>query len=318
MGKHVAFTSEFGLDLIAEVGGKGANLGELTRAGFRTPPAFSIKSKAFDSFLEANNLNGPISVIALSIDYKQMSDVEQKSAQIRKMISSAVLPENIAAEIRDAYMQLQDGSDPPLVAVRSSVGTRDLSRSSFPGQMDTYHNIISAEEVLSRVKECWASMWTSRAVCTMHAKGIDYRMIIIAPLVQLMVPSETAGVIFTVNPLTGNVKELVIDAGYGLGEAVVSGKITPDNYIICKEKREIKAVKAGYKKFKMELDCKKGYGNCWVELSEEEAVIECLQPEQIKEIAGLGVEVEKHYRCPQDVEWAYAGGKLYILQTRRI
>ena len=242
MGKYVAFTSEFGLDLIAEVGGKGANLGELTKAGFRTPPAFSVKIQSFDSFLEANNLNGPISEIALSVNYKQMSDVEQKTAQLRKMISSAVLPEDIAAEIRDAYMRLQGDDDPPLVAVRSSVGTRDLSRSSFPGQMDTYHNIIGAEEVLARVKECWASMWTSRAACTMHAKEIDYRMIIIAPLVQLMVPSETAGVIFTVNPLTGNKEELVIDAGYGLGEAVVSGKITPDNYIIGKEKREIKAI----------------------------------------------------------------------------
>ncbi|MBC2717072.1 MAG: hypothetical protein HF978_17345 [Desulfobacteraceae bacterium] len=318
MGKYVAFTSEFGLDLIAEVGGKGANLGELTRAGFRTPPAFSVKIQGFDSFLEANNLNDPISEIALSIDYKQMSDVEQKTAQIRKMISSAVLPEDIAAEIRDAYMQLQDGGDPPLVAVRSSVGTRDLSQSSFPGQMDTYHNIINAEEVLARVKECWASMWTSRAACTIHAKGIDYRMIIIAPLVQLMVPSETAGVAFTVNPLTGNKEELLIDAGYGLGEAVVSGKITPDHYVIGKEKREIKAVTSGYKKFKIELDGKKGHGNCRIELSEEEAVKECLAPEQIKEIAGLGIEVEKHYRCPQDVEWAYAGGKLYILQARRI
>ncbi len=316
--QYVALISSLGLDDIADVGGKGANLGELARAGFLVPPAFSVRVAAYDAFLKSNTLDEPISEIAAGIDYSQIHDVEQKTARIREMLSSAPIPGDIASAISHAYSELDREGGPPLVAVRSSVGTRDASTSSFPGQMDTYHNVRGAGEVLRLVQKCWASVWTSRAAATMHARGIDHRQVIIAPLVQIMVPADTAGVMFTSHPLTNNENELMIEAGFGLGEAVVSGTMSPDNYVICKENRDLVSVQPGHKSFRVECDPSQGFGNRRIDLSEEEAVKECLNPRQIRELAGLGIAIEEHYQRPQDVEWAYADDKLYLLQSRNI
>lgn len=316
MEKYISFLSELSLNDVAAVGGKAANLGELFSAGFRAPEGFCVRITAFDDFLDRNNLNKVIDDIACKIDYTQISDVEKKTKEIRDIIIRALIPQDIQDEISSAYEKIARNG--VLVAVRSSVGTRDLSRSSFPGQMDTYHNIRGRKEVISRIKECWASMWSSRAASTMHAKRIDHRMIIIAPIVQVMIPSYTAGVAFTANPLTGCRDEIMIDAAYGIGEAVVAGNMTPDNYILCKNTGNILNKTIGYKRFKVELDRDKGSGNVRRELSEQEARCECLQDSQIKEIGDAAAAIEKHYKYPLDIEWAYAGGILYILQARRI
>ena len=318
MIKHLAYFSQINRNHMAETGGKGANLGELTCAGFPVPPGFCIKVDVFDSFLETNNLNDPIAEMASAINFLSLKDVEKKTAKIRGLICHGEIPSDIANSIAEAYKNLIKGDDSPLVAIRSSVGTRDLAYSSFPGQMDTYHNVLGTEEVLRLVKECWASMWTARAASMMNASGINYRMVVIAPLVQLMVPAETAGVLFTVNPANGCDDEIMINACFGLGEAVVSGNITPDEYVVEKSRRDILTENIGNKSFKWLLDTKQGRGNRKIILSADDAARKCLTNEQIEELTEMGIQIEEYFDAPQDIEWAYAGGKLYLLQSRKI
>ncbi|MBC2717071.1 MAG: hypothetical protein HF978_17340 [Desulfobacteraceae bacterium] len=318
MKNYVSFLSEVNLDNISETGGKAAHLGKLLQAGFPVPSGFCIKISAFDAFFDATNLNGPVNEIASTIDYSSIREVETKSAEIRELITAAEIPGEITDVISKSYMQLENDNNFPLVAVRSSVGTRDLSHSSFPGQMDTYHNVLGADEVLRLVRECWASSWTARAASIMNALGIDYKMLIIAPLVQVMVPSETAGVLFTANPANGRDDEMMINAGYGLGEAVVSGNITPDEYIVSKKTLDILSENIGNKSFKLVLDIKEGKGNQKIDLPAEDASKACLTRFQVNELSKMGMEIEKHYSINQDIEWAYAGGKLHLLQSRKI
>ncbi|MGW8320743.1 MAG: PEP/pyruvate-binding domain-containing protein, partial [Thermodesulfobacteriota bacterium] len=243
----------------------------------------------------------------------------EKTSRIREIISTARIPEDVETEIREAYEALREAeAEIPLVAVRSSVGTRDLSRSSFPGQMDTFHNVLGIEEVLATIRKCWASVWSARAASMMHALQIDPDMIIIAPVVQRMVPSEVSGVLFTANPVHGDSGEMLMDAAFGLGEAVVSGILTPDHYVISKKGLRVLSKEVGCKSFMLELDVEKGTGNRRVVLPDEEANRECLAPDQVQELAELGLAVEEHFGTPQDIEWAYSKGKLFLLQSRKI
>ena len=303
---------------LAQVGGKGANLGEMIRAGFPVPSGFSVKSESYARSFDAANLKKPIQEIFSSIDFTDLLDVDRKTARIRALITSARTPRNIETEIREAYEKLLGEIGDPLVAVRSSVGTKDLARSSFPGQMDTFLNVCGIEELLAAVRECWASVWSARAASTLHALRIDPNRIIIAPVVQSMVPSEISGVLFTANPITGDSGEMLMDAALGLGEVVVSGTLTPDHYAISKKGLRVLSKTVGCKSFKLELDVEKGAGNRKVVLSEEEASRECLAPEQVRELAELGIAVEEHFGGPQDIEWAYSKGKRFLLQSRKI
>ncbi len=318
MGKYVSLISEIGLADMAEVGGKGANLGELTRAGYRVPPGFSVKAGAFDAFLKTNQLSDPITDIAAELDYQDLEQVAVKTASIRQLIEQAPMPADIAAEIIHFYERLQEEEDSLLVAVRSSVGTRDGSRSSFPGQMDTFHNVSGLEAVLELVRKCWASVWTDRAACTLQALGINHRNILIAPLVQKMVPSEVAGVLFTANPRNADASQFMLNACWGLGEAVVSGRLEPDEYVICKQTGTILSAQTGHKTFKIVYDESGREGNREVALDEGKARQSCLREEQIADLVTAGRGIEEHYGRPQDIEWAYAGGHLYILQARNI
>lgn len=317
MTRHLAFLSEISLDDLARAGGKAANLGELAKAGFPVPSGFCVFAQTCDSFLKANNLDKHIEKIAATIDFSNLDGLEEKTSEIRDFFVNATIPEEISDAIFNAYSQL--GADNALlVAVRSSVGTRDLARSSFPGQMDTYYNILGPENVLEHVKKCWASVWTARAAATIHVAGIDYKNVIIAPVVQIMAQADTAGVIFSSNPENSSHDELLIAAAYGLGEAVVGGNLTPDHYVVCKKSRDILFEKTGCKSFQIELDPEKGIGSRKIKLSGDKANAPCLVSKQIAELADFALRIEKHYGRPQDIEWAYVGGKLNILQSRRI
>lgn len=318
MGRYVSSLSVIGLEDLARVGGKGAHLGQMIRAGFAVPPGFSVTSEGYESLLDFAHLKKPIEEIAATIDFRNLEDVEEKTARIRQMVSTSEIPGQLTAEIAEAYAALHEEGEPSLVAVRSSVGTKDLSRSSFPGQMDTFHNVRGIEQVLAAIRKCWASVWSARAASTMHALGIDPGMIIIAPVVQRMVPSRIAGVLFTANPISGNNEEMLLEAAFGLGEAVVSGTLTPDHYVISKKGLRVLSKTVGCKSVRLELDVEKGSGNRKVMLSEEEANRECLEPEHVRELAELGMALEEHFGAPQDVEWAYSEGKLFLLQSRRI
>jgi pyruvate,water dikinase len=319
MKEFVSPLAAVGLDDLARVGGKGANLGEMIRAGFPVPPGFSVKAKGFERFVDAARLQKPIDELASRIDFEDLKDLEEKTSRIREIISAAGFPEDLEKEVREAYEVLgEEEAEFPLVAVRSSAGTTDLLRSSFPGQMDTFCNVRGHEEVLDSIRECWASVWSARAAGSRHRLKIDPNRVVIAPLVQMMVPSEVSGVLFTANPINGDASEMLLEAAFGLGEPVVSGSLTPDHYDISKKALRVISSKIGCKSFKLELDARKGKGTRKVVLSEEEANRECLTTGQVRELAQVGIAVEGHFGTPQDIEWTYSGGKLFLVQSRRI
>jgi phosphohistidine swiveling domain-containing protein len=283
---NIRFFSECSLNDVALVGGKGANLGELTSAGFPVPEGFCVTANAFRLFLDANGLEAKIRKIVAAIDFGDHVQVAAETERIRELLTAAPIPSVLIDEIRVAYARL---GDEPLVAVRSSSAVPNLAVSSFPGMMDTFYDILGLEKVLQHVKLCWGSLWTARAAANRWNKGINHFSIRISALVQLMIPSEYSGIAFTVNPLT-EAQELVIEAIAGLGDSLVSGKVTPEKYVVSKEALSLQA-------------------------EPDRSVV----PSGIViAVASMSREIENHYGRPQDIEWAWAGGKLYVLQSRNI
>lgn len=318
MGDFVAFLDETGLDDLRQVGGKAANLGHLTGAGLRVPPGFSVKADAFDLFLESGGLAGSLRETLAELDFTDLESVDSEMARARRLMEAAAVPAAVRSEVREAYRELTREKPGALVAVRSSVGTRDLSASSFPGQMDTYHNVADEDEVVDLVRRCWASCFSYRATVSRNARGIDHFDVFIAPLVQLMVPSDTAGVIFSANSLNGRADQLVANACFGLGEGVVSGEVNADHYVIDRASLAVLESKVGDKKVMFALDEGAGKGTVKLELDPARASSPCLTDEQLAELARAAVAIEDLYGRPQDIEWAYRDGELYLLQSRRI
>ncbi|HZW03907.1 MAG TPA: PEP/pyruvate-binding domain-containing protein, partial [Anaerolineaceae bacterium] len=205
---------------LAQAGGKGANLGELVRAGFPVPPGFAVTTAAYERFAVAGDLQAVIA--------RSLAEQPGSGAPIRDAFQAAPVPPEVTGEILAAYRQLGDGP----VAVRSSATAEDLSEAAFAGQQDTYLNVVGAEALVAAVRRCWASLWTDRAIAYRARQGIDPAGVRLAVVVQRMAPAEYAGVMFTANALTGARDEILIDASPGLGEAVVSGLVTPDHYVL--------------------------------------------------------------------------------------
>ncbi|MGW6143463.1 PEP/pyruvate-binding domain-containing protein [Streptomyces sp. NPDC055140] len=276
----------------AAVGGKAANLGELTRAGLPVPQGFCVTTDAYRMISGTDGL----------------ADVRPDKA--RQRILEAAVPPELRGAILAAYAEL--GDDVP-VAVRSSATAEDLPFASFAGQQDTYLNVVGADAVIDAVRHCWASLWTDRAVSYRETNGIDHGSVQLAVAVQRMVPSAVAGVMFTANPVTGKRDQVVIDASPGLGEAVVSGAVNPDHFIV--DGGEIVERRLGDKRFLIcPLD---GGGTEKVDIGENDAP--CLTDSQILELAELGGTVQAHYGSPQDTEWAIDGqGELHLTQSRPV
>jgi len=320
MTKHVLFLEEVDRTRVREVGGKGAQLGQLIRWGFPVPTGFCVTAAAQDALLDQGGLRDWIRRLALDLRPTPLSTLETNTARIREMIEQAPIPPAVDAEIRRAWKRLcsRSGGE-PLVAVRSSVATRDGSRSSFPGQMDTYHNLCGIECVLRGIRRCWASSWTARAAGIRWKLGLDPLDVIVAPLVQVMVQADVAGVLFTADPLTGDARHVLVDAAFGLGEAVVSGALTPDQYLVEKETLRTVQHRPGNLPFRIALDTDRGSGTRRIPLTESQRLAGSLSPTQLETLARIGVRIEENYGGqPQDVEWAFSGQTLYILQARRI
>lgn len=312
------FTKEFeeiNKDMFQECGGKAAHLGELTSLKLRVPKGFCVVDKAYSHHLKTNNLEDQIATIADSINFEDFQDMEEKASRIRLLIQNAPVPREIEKEIIERYEGLSGEVSAPFVAVRSSVAVKGSQVSSFPGMMDTYHYVQGAKDVVENVRNCWASVWSGRASFSRYNKNIDYRRAIIAPTIQLMVNSEIAGVAFTVNPVSGQADEIVIEANWGLGEAVVSGRCLCDFYTAEKAQRTVKEKRIGRKEQKFIQV--QGSGAEWVEVEPEKVNQPTLTETQIAEICEMACMIEDHYGYPQDVEWAYEKGDLYILQARR-
>lgn len=302
---------------VESCGGKAVSLGKLIRLGARVPPGFCIVGQALDHLLDANGLTTRISEIASRFDFEDFAKIETETAEIRGLIERARIPALLERDIVDRYESLSaNGSK--YVAVRSSVAVRETSVSSFPGMMDTYHYVLGAEDVLGRVRECWASLWSARAAYLRHHKRIPHHKAVIAPVVQVMVNPDTAGVLFTANPVSKNTGEVVIEANWGLGESVVSGKSMNDYYIVDKATRVIRDRKIALKTVMVVMDNAKGHDRLELPVPPERAKVATLSDAQLFELTDIAQTIEDHYGFNVDVEWAYQTKDLYILQARRI
>ena len=292
-------------------GGKGASLGEMTQAGIPVPPGFVILASAFERFLGETNLNTEIDTVLHSVDQREMSTVENASERIQALILNATMPEDIAATIQECYAKL----DAQFVAVRSSATAEDSAGAAWAGQLDSYLK-TTEDTLLANVQKCWASLFTPRAIFYRFEKELHTQKISVAVVVQKMVQSEVSGIAFSVHPVTEDYNQLIIEAGFGLGEAIVSGAVTPDSYVIEKEPRRILDKSITYQS--RALWRAENGGNEWRELSEVEGNKPALSDEQALALAEIILRIENHYGFPCDIEWAYEAGQFFITQSRPI
>lgn len=299
---------------VAIAGGKGAQLGELSCIGIPVPPGFAVATHAFDEFLKHNKLEEKIKQILAGVDARDTESVNEASRKIRKIISEGKTPKEIGQQIAHHFEQL----GAKYVAVRSSASAEDSSAASWAGELETYLNITS-ETLLATVKKCWSSLYTPRAIFYRFEKGLADTYVSVGVVVQKMVQSEVSGVAFTANPVTQNRNEMIIEAGFGLGEAIVSGMITPDNYLVDKGELTLIDVTVNEQE---QMIVKSGEGgkavNKTLEVPHEKRGKQKLAGKHIIELALLCSHIEKHYGFPQDIEWAFEGGKFYITQARPI
>ncbi|WP_374685570.1 PEP/pyruvate-binding domain-containing protein [Promineifilum sp.] len=284
-------------------GGKGANLARLTHAGFPVPPGFIAPTAAYRAFVEANELGGVIAASLTGLAADDAARLEAASAAIRGAFARGRVPEEVAAAIREAYRGLAGGdAGDPSVAVRSSATLEDLPDLSFAGQQDTFLNVVGAEALLRAVVDCWSSLWTGRAIGYRARNGLDHEGAALAVIVQVMVPSDVSGVLFTANPLTGLLSESVIDATFGLGEALVAGQVEPDHFVVDARSGAIRSVALGAKAV-----ATRGRPGGGVETrAEDGAARQTLAPGEIRRLVELGQRVQAEYGAPQDIEWALA------------
>jgi pyruvate,water dikinase len=300
------------------VGGKGANLGELVRAGVPVPPAFCVTTEAYRRFVDDNDLAGSIRHLVDGIDFDDPSSVEAGAAAIRARMARAPIPPDIVAAVASAYGHLADRVGARLaVSVRSSATAEDLPGMSFAGQQDTYLHIVGTSAVTEAVKACWASLWTGRAVAYRHTQGFAHDSVLLAVVVQEMFPSEVSGVVFTANPVTSNPGEFFLNASWGLGEAVVSGRVNPDQIIVSKVGRHIVDRQINDKVL-MTVPDPSGQGSATVAVPEHQRHQPALSDDLVVELCDLAQRIEDHYGFPQDIEWGYADGRFAILQAREV
>ncbi|MBK9712355.1 MAG: phosphoenolpyruvate synthase [Kouleothrix sp.] len=295
-------------------GGKGANLAELARAGFAVPPGFLVTTDAYRAFVGTNRIAEQIVGLARAASPEDPVALEQASDEIRTLFERGRLPGELAGAVLAAYRDLSSGGALPLaVAVRSSATAEDLPGLSFAGQQDTYLNIVGDDALLDAVRRCWASLWTARAIGYRARNQIAPDQVALAVVVQRLIPSEVSGVLFTANPLTGRRDEIVIDASFGLGEAIVSGQVEPDHYVVDQRVWWISSRKLGAKA--LAIVPREGGGTD--EVTGEDGR-QALPDAQILELARTAGRVAAHFGAPQDIEWAWAGGTLHLLQSRPI
>jgi phosphoenolpyruvate synthase/pyruvate phosphate dikinase len=292
-------------------GGKGASLGEMTQAGIPVPEGYVILADSFERFLAETDLNIQINAILDTVTTDEVHTVEHASEKIQALILAALMPADIADDVKKHFAEL--GAE--FVAVRSSATAEDSAAAAWAGQLDTFLNTTEAS-LLENVQRCWASLFTPRAIFYRFEKGLHSTKISVAVVVQKMVNSDASGIAFSVHPVTEDYNQLIIEAGFGLGEAVVSGQVTPDSYVVTKEPREI--LDKNISEQSRGLYRKEGGGNEWRTIPADAAGKQVLTDEQILALAETAIGIEKHYGFPVDIEWAMEAGKMYVTQSRPI
>lgn len=297
---------------IKDVGGKGANLGELTRAGIPVPNGFCVTSDAYFHFLEQTGLKKNITSLLQGLNPEDNKKLNQVSKAIKQLIISAKMPEDLSKPIKEAYLRLGGLS----VAVRSSATAEDLPEASFAGQQATFLNIKGPEQVVHAYQKCLASLFEARAIYYRIVQKYDHMKVGLAVPVQNMIDSDTAGILFTVDPVTENNDNLVIEAGYGFGEAVVLGAVTPDRYVVSKKDLKIVSKEVNQQKWKIVKDFHGGDKHVTVPKAKQK--LQKITDEEILKLAKIGLLIEKHYGKPQDTEWAIENKEIYFVQARPI
>ncbi len=322
MTEFILWFDEIGMEDVPRVGGKSASLGEMTKAEVPVPYGFTTTAHAFRFFLEHSQLKSIVEESLKELkDPEDTKTLQKVGKSIRKSLEGAEMPKELEEEIRKAYQELtrrykkEGGAGEPYVAVRSSATAEDLPDASFAGQQETYLNVVGADELVTKVRDCFASLFTDRAIYYRIQKGFDHMEVALAAVVQLMVFSESAGVMFTLNVSTGERDVVQIEAAYGLGEYVVQGKVTPDVYYVDKEKFKVNKILS--EKDVMLVRKEKG-GVEEKEVPKTKRENQVLSDEQIIQLAKYGISIENHYKKPMDIEWGLdeRTNKLWILQAR--
>jgi len=314
--KFVVWFSDVGKEDIDTVGGKGANLGEMTKAGFPVPEGFIVTSQAYFYFLEKTGIENEVYKLLSSLDINNNKELDETSKTIKALIKRQPFPKEISDEIIKNYFSLDKGLlHHATVAVRSSATAEDLPGASFAGQQETFLNVHGEANLIEKIRACWASLYTPRAIFYRKTNHFDSHKIGIAVPVQRMVQADKSGIMFTIDPVTNTKTHIVIEAIFGLGEMIVQGKVTPDHYEVEKSTGNItsKIVKTQEKKM-----VKHGSDNRIEDLLVKAGSKPKLDDKEIKKLADLGIALEKHYYFPQDAEWAIEDGKVYIVQTRPV
>jgi len=295
------------------VGGKGASLARMVRAGLPVPSGFHVTTKAYHMFIQENSLQAPLRAALQKADLNKPGDLERASRTIQELFLEAPIPSELAAELVGAYSNLEGVQ--PAVAVRSSATAEDLPEASFAGQQESYLNVCGADQVLQAVKKCWASLWTARGIGYRHRKGISEEDIALAIVIQNMVPAEAAGILFTVHPMQGREDQMLISSAWGLGDAIVGGRVSTDDFIVDKASARVVEQKIADKTHRtVQVDG----GTQDQEVPDNLRKVPSLDADSLMELSQLGDQIEALYQQPMDIEWALADGDFYILQARPI
>jgi len=310
--KFIVSLPELALADVPRAGGKAACLGELIRAGLPVPPGFCITTAAYRRFVAHASLAERLEALLAKAPPSNPDALEKVALEVRSSFVAAAIPVEVSQAIERAYRQM----GAPAVAVRSSATVEDQPEASFAGQHETFLNVNGLAEVLRHVQLCWASLWTARAIRYRHRLGINPRRAAMAVVVQELVSAEVSGVMFTINPNTGDRTESVINASFGLGEPIVSGLVTPDTYIVDRATLSTKQVVLGAKE--VMVVPAEGGGTALMACPQGRRGERALDEPMVHQVAALGLRAEAHFGRPQDIEWACAGGKCVLLQSRPV
>jgi pyruvate,water dikinase len=310
-----------GKEAIGLVGGKNASLGELIKADIPVPPGFSVTTETYLELLSGGGMKEKIEEILSRIDLQDVASLENASKVIRQLMTEASLPKRIEEEISFNYQTLAQVFDVPNlpVAVRSSATAEDLPGASFAGQQDTYLWIQGSDEVLEKIKLCMSSLFTPRAISYRIKMGFPHEKVLISVGVQKIVDARAAGVMFTLNPVNGDPSKVVIEGNWGLGETVVSGEVNPDKFVVDKVTKVIERT-ISQKGTECIFDPEKGMV-CHLDIPHERQEMQCIEDEEILELARYARRIEEYYGCPQDIEWAIDKDKpfplnIFLVQSR--
>jgi len=312
----ISWFADIGLADRPAVGGKGGSLGELTRAGIAVPPGFVVRTQAFEAFIRALDAAAPLRAPIEALDPADLAGVAECTRAIRARIEECAMPAEVRAAVLSAHATLCEDQPDTAVAVRSSATTEDAEDASFAGLQDTYLWVLGGETVLRMVRSCWASLYSVESVCYRRKHGLPEEGVAMAVVVQRMVDARAAGVMFTRSPTTGDRSVVTIEGAWGLGSAVVSGEVTPDRWVVAKITGEITTRDISDKHIQQVP--RAGGGIADVAVADDLRKAPCLSDAELLALKDIGLRAERHYRRPQDIEWAMDrdSGKVVLLQSR--